>query len=102
MLIATFGEAGNIHAGFVVPIIIAMILMNALARRVNNHDAVRRYPTTPLNPVSDRRSLRIGARKKSLSATDDVASIRNRARVTPDCRHSSLGNRRIARDAFRP
>ena len=39
--------------------IICIIVMNPLAQRVNNHDAVRRYPTLSMNRVSERCSLEI-------------------------------------------
>ena len=39
--------------------IISRMFMNWLAQRVNNHDAVRRYPTLSMNRVSERCSLEI-------------------------------------------
>lgn len=49
----------SFESGRVFVPIISTTLMNPLAQRVNNHDAVRRYPTLSMNRVSERCSLEI-------------------------------------------
>jgi hypothetical protein len=49
----------SFESGRVFVPIISRIFMNLLAQRVNNHDAVRRYPTLSMNGVSERCSLEI-------------------------------------------